>query len=529
MHSFCCDLCLFQPHVLRRPTAQLRQLHGHRYEWQSRGSTHVHYFLWLRDAPDLSYLDEWVRETALEMYGEDAKLDGGQVNRLVERLNERAASAVCDSKDCDGGCSCGQAVQCDSCDSDSHMPHSASKSCPPADCDCRAARDANWWASRCTRWSDAWDDVERRPDQAPGQEHPSTLWHWSHRANAPASTGDGSSLPAEATADQAALRNQVNRHKKCTPYCLRRDPKTGLIKCRFDFPHKCELINKPHFYCERVKSGLRWRLYLPLNDPLQNSINQWQMASQRSNCDFKPLVDHYSALEYSVKYASKPEKGSQSMGKLMSAALGRNAEREDDESAQSIVASFLAQQVGGRDWSAQEVGHVNAGLRTVWASHIFDHVSMAGKKRVKTTIDETTPDDAVATEESRWDLYLDRGEKSRNLNSQQQATLTTLGYTSSAASGAIDPNHVEHCSFTEFWRHYHFVSNGRNGGRKLQRRRLPTVVLVRPNMPSLWGRRGHEKRAIYCQVSALFIVTRPVGLRPVPVFSHNLCTVRRIS
>ena len=31
------------------------------------GVPHVHYFLWLRDAPDLSYLDEWVRETALEM------------------------------------------------------------------------------------------------------------------------------------------------------------------------------------------------------------------------------------------------------------------------------------------------------------------------------------------------------------------------------------------------------------------------------------------------------------------------------
>ena len=48
-----------------------------------------------------------------------------------------------------------------------------------------------------------------------------------------------------------------------------------------------------------------------------NSVNVWQSASQRSNCDFKPLVDHLSALEYSVKYDSKPEKGSQSLGKLM--------------------------------------------------------------------------------------------------------------------------------------------------------------------------------------------------------------------
>ena len=33
-----------------------------RYEWQSRGSTHAHYFLWLRGAPDMSFLNEWTRK-----------------------------------------------------------------------------------------------------------------------------------------------------------------------------------------------------------------------------------------------------------------------------------------------------------------------------------------------------------------------------------------------------------------------------------------------------------------------------------
>jgi hypothetical protein len=71
----------------------------------------------------------------------------------------------------------------------------------------------------------------------------------------------------------------------------------GQVKCRFDFGKK-DAINKAHFYCERVKKGIRWKLYLPMNDPVMNSVNLWQTASQRSNCDFKPLVDHHSALEY---------------------------------------------------------------------------------------------------------------------------------------------------------------------------------------------------------------------------------------
>ena len=461
----------------------------------------MHYFLWLRDAPDLSYLDEWVRETALQMFGKDSVLDEGMADQLVARLNERAAAAVCDC-DADVTCTCNPTTRCSGCKCDCHLPLSKAQLSTAAecDCDCKAARDANWWASRCNRWSDAWDDVERRPERAAGADHPSTLWYQAHtveQSTCSDCADDGiSSLPTAAKADLAALRNQVNRHSKCTPYCLRRDPKTGLVKCRFDFPHQRRPINKPHFYCERVKKGIRWRLYLPLNDPLMNSVNVWQSASQRSNCDFKPLVDHFSALEYSVKYASKPEKGSQSLGKLMAAALGRNEEREDEDSAQSVFASFLAQQVGGRDWSAQEVAHVNMGMRTVWASHVFDHASLSGNKRVKTTIDETTDGTAIATEDGRWDLYL-----ARAFYVQKQASLGDFGFAASGtALGSLNSSHVESCSFTEFWRHYHFVSNGRNGGRKLQRRREPTVVLVRPSMPSTWGKRGHEKRAIYCQV-----------------------------
>jgi hypothetical protein len=94
-------------------------------------------------------------------------------------------------------------------------------------------------------------------------------------------------------------------------------------------------------------------------------------------------VDHYSALEYSTKYATKSEKGSQAHGKMMMNALNKMSDRDADDSAQSVVASFLVQQTGGRDWSAQEVAHVNMGIRTVWASHEFDHTSLSHARRVK--------------------------------------------------------------------------------------------------------------------------------------------------
>ena len=167
----------------------------------------------------------------------------------------------------------------------------------------------------------------------------------------------------------------MNRHTKHTPYCQRRDRKTGEVKCRFGFPQQCHAINKPHLYCERVKGGIRWKMYLPINDPTLNTINEWQVAAQRSNTDFTPLIDHHSALEYSCKYATKAEKGSDSMGKLMTNALNKLDAREaegkldDAGSASTVFGSFLTQQTGGRDWSAQEVAHVNMGLRTVWGSH----------------------------------------------------------------------------------------------------------------------------------------------------------------
>ena len=262
-----------------------------------------------------------------------------------------------------------------------------------------------------------------------------------------------------------------------------------------------------------------------------NMINKYQTASQRSNCDFTPLVDHHSALEYSTKYArlrrpseheilaltyiytharqfehfprlyryaTKSEKGSAGLGKLFSAALSKIDEREelsDAVSAKSVFGSFLVQQIGARDWSAQEVAHVNMGWRTVWASHKFDGASLGDRKGILKNIDPTADDSVVATTLNKWELYLARDASADDT----QSTLDKHGFGTTGANHGITLAQVDACSFTEFWRHFHYVSAGRNGGRKLQRRKEPTVVLVSPWMPSAWGKREHPNRAAYCQ------------------------------
>ena len=41
------------------------------------------------------------------------------------------------------------------------------------------------------------------------------------------------------------------------------------------------------------------------NELLMNITNAEQAASQRANVDFVPLIDHFLALKYATKYATK--------------------------------------------------------------------------------------------------------------------------------------------------------------------------------------------------------------------------------
>ena len=121
-----------------------------------------------------------------------------------------------------------------------------------------------------------------------GTPHPSSLRH------------DDPTLPWDRSADW--IKAKVNRHTQHNSYCLR-SINNGEPYCRFDVPKQKrddgERELGAHMYADVVNQKfLRWRLYLELLDPLMGTTNEYQVRANRSNVDFKVLVDHLTAIEY---------------------------------------------------------------------------------------------------------------------------------------------------------------------------------------------------------------------------------------
>ena len=432
-----------------------------RYEWQSRGSTHAHYFLWFRDAPDVSFLDDWLEQAMKSVLKDDeGKFDDEQMDALVDMLNARALAASRDSSD---------------------------------EQDREAAAAAEYWSQRCSRWNEAWLDEPNEPD-AVGRPHPAEQLH------VPATPADGATLPDPLTPTEhgiahgahrwaGRLLNAANRHTTHTSYCLRKD-KHGKAFCRFDFPKEAHADNTHvHFYCEKVDGGVRWRLYFPMNDPLRNTVNRWQVLAQRSNVDFQPLIDHFAAVEYAAKYASKEEKGSASFDAVMAKVLDRSEEQlPSTDGMKRVYAAVLSQVVGGRNWSAQEVAHVNMGCPTVVSSHKFETIYLAGKRqRLRQDITAETSDDEPAFQPNFLDKYFARMDScatSRGAHDVDQPTLIQQGFTGAVDPFAVDVEAVAQYSFVEFWRTHTTSSDGPQKRKfKVMRRVTPTVINVKPRLP----------------------------------------------
>ena len=130
---------------------------------------------------------------------------------------------------------------------------------------------------------------------------------------------------------------------------------------------------------------------------------------------------------------------------------------EDEESAVRIFASYLVQQVGGRDWSAQEVSHVNMGLRTVWGSHDFNQKSLVMVSRLRNNITPISDEAARADVPSDFELYLRRGEwtfEGANVRAPNQPDPWGNMPSNSLA------NDIASCSFVDFYRKYEYRSAG---------------------------------------------------------------------
>ena len=61
---------------------------------------------------------------------------------------------------------------------------------------------------------------------------------------------------------------------------------------------------------------------------------------QMANVDFKPLIDHFSALEYATKYATKQERGSKAFEKAVSLAMNGGGRADPENHSRPAVHGY---------------------------------------------------------------------------------------------------------------------------------------------------------------------------------------------
>ena len=461
-----------------------------RYEWQSRGSTHAHYFLWLRDTPQVNHLDEWVRQ-------ELEKIIADRHDGTVPGDNDEPAGAP--------------ATDEPRTYTESDLKVVEKRLNERALADGPTRRAAEFWRGFAQHHNEAWDDAEQQPDLPANAPHPATrklsdLGDLSEFDECEGTVLRGTEAPAWLVRDIAFCRNMMTRHTDHVPYCLRRNKATGEVFCRFHYPLEGHApVEEAHFYVERSGARFRWKINLGINDRLINSVNLWQMAAHRANVDFRPLFDHHTAVEYATKYATKAEKGSKAQETIFAHAISRASNKyDDDASAQHAYASFLVQTVGARDWSSQEVGHVAFGHATCISSHKFDYATLSTQRALLPDIKYKEGHES-ATGANKWDLYLRRIEFAshhKKGDPRQQTMEAFYDRVHQAEMTCVDDNdHIVSCSFHQFYSHYTFASAGANskGRRNIVRRKTPTVVVIKPRMPKFWCDSGHPKRRDYCR------------------------------
>ncbi|CAB4412465.1 unnamed protein product [Rhizophagus irregularis] len=115
--------------------------------------------------------------------------------------------------------------------------------------------------------------------------------------------------------DYIELINKLQRHTRCSSYCLRINKQTGKQACRFGFPK--ELAEKTTIHNENG----HLELITARNDPLINPHDRIQLQGWRANVDLKPILTTHAALQYVSKYASKAEPRSVAYSEVLDKAL----------------------------------------------------------------------------------------------------------------------------------------------------------------------------------------------------------------
>ena len=161
--------------------------------------------------------------------------------------------------------------------------------------------------------------------------------------------------------------NTFQRHKTCRAgYCLRtrkvvtKEHPEGELQeyCRFDSPWEVRDTTALTFEETELKNGDKKfvaKITPKRNDPLVNTHSRFDVQHWRANTDTQLILDATMCLKYITKYVSKNEKKS---GQLIRALDKMAGYIDDNSTVKSTLTKLFMKILGERDWSKNEVLHL---------------------------------------------------------------------------------------------------------------------------------------------------------------------------
>ena len=196
----------------------------------------------------------------------------------------------------------------------------------------------------------------------------------------------------------AQLLNRVQRHGKCTSYCLRRPkgaPEDTDLVCRFRYPQECsenttiKLDDRGHL-----------KIFPKRNDSLLNLHNATQILGWQANVDFSPITSIHATLNYIAKYCSKTETKSEDYHQIFNSVL---TSLENDIPSQVVFQKLLSKLIVERDWTAQECSHLLLGLPLHKTSRQFKSLNLSWPRfNAFRDTDPLMDDDDVVNVDKGW-------------------------------------------------------------------------------------------------------------------------------
>lgn len=196
----------------------------------------------------------------------------------------------------------------------------------------------------------------------------------------------------------AQMLNRVQRHTKCTSYCLRRpkgSPKDAPLVCRFKYPKEIQESST----VARDECGFV-QFLTQRNDELLNLYNPLFILGWRANVDFTPITSPEAAANYISKYCSKAEVKSESYGQLFNSVVQN---LQTDDAARIAFQKLLGKLIAERDWSAQECMHAMLGYPMYHASRQFKVLNLSWPRHNQLPeIDPMMDEDDIVVPDQNW-------------------------------------------------------------------------------------------------------------------------------